>query len=225
MQILALDVARVILAAAIFVAAVCSVDKMTRATSHSMRAAVVLVLAGALGEALAIAGPIAGQLLPVLSGRLSGWERWIDVLFFGGVAAWLFADRRGPFAPPSPESTHGEHHRAQLRMAAITRRLSVAISGGTLALVLAAWSGLVVAKPVMQLAMDEVVVMLHDEPCALAAVTGGQYHRARWIEKGVPVEGCWGLARIPGNTTVIFYFADRTIAAIPASAFTRVGEA
>lgn len=79
------------------------------------------------------------------------------------------------------------------------------------------------AAPVMQAAAENVVLLLHDEACAIPAVGGGQYHRAQWIESGKPVEGCWTVVPItPQLRVVLFYFLDRTIAAVPAGMFVRV---
>jgi len=79
------------------------------------------------------------------------------------------------------------------------------------------------AAPVMQAAAGDVAIVLHDEPCAIDAVGGEKYFRAQWIASTGAVEGCWGLVPVtPQLRVVVFYFADRTIAAVPASMFTRV---
>lgn len=61
-----------------------------------------------------------------------------------------------------------------------------------------------------------VVVTLLDEPCALAAVTNLP-RRATWLEAGNTIEGCWAQSAI--LPLVLTYWADRTVVAIPASAF------
>lgn len=73
------------------------------------------------------------------------------------------------------------------------------------------------AAPVAEAGGDGVIVQLTDELCTLSAVTNLK-GRATWTERGVVTEGCWANA----NGLVMFYFADRTVVAIPAQAFQRV---
>lgn len=75
------------------------------------------------------------------------------------------------------------------------------------------------AEPVLsaRLKNGAVIVTLYDEPCALEALSGSECLRATWAADGVPVEGCWALAR--PLDVVIFYFVDRTLAAVHTSLF------
>ena len=76
---------------------------------------------------------------------------------------------------------------------------------------------IVQAAPVATAGDDSVVVTLTDEPCALPAVANLKL-RATWTEKGVTHEGCFAVSQ----GLAMFYFADRTVVAIPVQAFTRV---
>lgn len=79
------------------------------------------------------------------------------------------------------------------------------------------------AAPVMQATAADVSVVLHDEPCKLEAMSGGQYLRAQWIAPTGAVEGCWGVVPISEQHRIlVFYFADRTMAAMPPGLFVRV---
>jgi len=79
------------------------------------------------------------------------------------------------------------------------------------------------AAPVMQAAVNDVAIVLHDEACQIEAVGGEKYLRAQWITPNGAIEGCWGLIPVhPSFRVVVFYFMDKTIAAVPASMFTRV---
>ena len=77
--------------------------------------------------------------------------------------------------------------------------------------------GVAYADPVAVLSQGNLVLTLTDEPCALPAVSNLP-GRAIWVEKGEPIEGCWGRR---GNT-ILFYFADRTVVDLPVGAFRRV---
>lgn len=74
------------------------------------------------------------------------------------------------------------------------------------------------AEAVARAAMGEVTVTLHKEDCKGFPIENLK-SRAVWREKGKDVEGCWGASPIG---VVMFYFADRTVAAIPVQAFQRV---
>lgn len=73
------------------------------------------------------------------------------------------------------------------------------------------------ADPVGVLRQGELVLTLTDEPCALSAVSNLP-SRAVWQEKGETIEGCYGRL----NGVVVCYFADLTVAILPAAAFRRV---
>ena len=65
-----------------------------------------------------------------------------------------------------------------------------------------------------------VTVLLTDEPCAITDKVSNLPNRATWNEKGVTHEGCWGAY---GNTVMAF-FADLSVVAIPAHTFRGVTE-
>ena len=62
------------------VVAVCSISRMTPATSHSVRYAMVLLTAGLAGQSLAA--------------FFSAWAPYFDALLYGGITALLLASRR-----------------------------------------------------------------------------------------------------------------------------------
>ena len=61
-------------------------------------------------------------------------------------------------------------------------------------------------------------IVLYMEPCALPEITNLR-RRAVWTEKGKGTEGCWAVTQWQ---TVLMYFSDRTVVAIPQQYFTRV---
>lgn len=61
-------------------------------------------------------------------------------------------------------------------------------------------------------------LVLTDEPCRLSAVEN-LARRALWTEGRETFDGCYGINRAG---IVMLYFSDKTVAAIPASAFQRV---
>lgn len=89
--------------------------------------------------------------------------------------------------------------------------------GGLLALVL--YPGTSRAQPVFEARTEAVRIVLYDEPCTLPEVTNLKL-RAVWTENGKDFEGCWSAMAPLG--VVMGYFADKTVAAIPMSAFQRV---
>jgi hypothetical protein len=60
-----------------------------------------------------------------------------------------------------------------------------------------------------------VTILLTDESCDLRDKVGNLPNRATWKENGVTHEGCWGLY----GQTVMAFFADLTVVAIPAHTF------
>jgi hypothetical protein len=123
-----LSCVNLVLAAATFVATACAVDKIHQGTAHVMRVAVLLVLVGALGE--------------LLSPWFSDAHRVaVDTVFLGGVAAFLFADRRGPFAPPGEDEPDTARALRQARLAELAPRIAAGIAGFTIAALFAAWAG------------------------------------------------------------------------------------
>ena len=82
-----------------------------------------------------------------------------------------------------------------------------------LLLIAVAWSTKAHAAPKFEADSEGGVrVVLHDEPCALDAVTNLPY-RVVWHEGGQKVEGCWGPR--PDAQVAVAYFADKTVALIP----------
>lgn len=76
----------------------------------------------------------------------------------------------------------------------------------------------VVAAPILEASMGEVKIVVYDEPCKLPAISNLS-RRATWTEPGKTFEGCAGVSPIG---VVMFYFEDRTAAAVPVQAFVRV---
>ena len=76
--------------------------------------------------------------------------------------------------------------------------------------------GTAYAEPIAVVAHGGVILTLTDEPCTLSAVVNLP-RRAVWVEKGEPIEGCWGKR----TDTIMFYFADRTVFDVPVRAFRR----
>jgi hypothetical protein len=60
------------------------------------------------------------------------------------------------------------------------------------------------------------VIVLHDEPCALPAVTNLLF-RATWLQDGKLNEGCWSPSAV--LPVVMMYFDDKTVAVAPVQAF------
>lgn len=67
-------------------------------------------------------------------------------------------------------------------------------------------------------AENGVTIILYDEPCKLTEEVTNLPRRATWDENGKVNEGCWRYT----NGTVVAYFDDKTVAAIPAQVFERV---
>lgn len=65
---------------------------------------------------------------------------------------------------------------------------------------------------------DGVVITLHKEKCEMKEVVNLPQH-ATWDEKGKTFTGCWGFNPIG---VVMLYFSDKTVAAVPGSAFQKV---
>lgn len=76
------------------------------------------------------------------------------------------------------------------------------------------------ALAVPQAAVEEgnLRIVLTDEPCGLKAEVVNLPLRATWTESGKAFEGCY----MVNNGIVVFYFADKTVAVAPLSAFARV---
>ena len=75
------------------------------------------------------------------------------------------------------------------------------------------------ADPRYQVVADGARVVLHDDKCAVSAVTNLPYKATR-EEKGQVFQGCWG-AR-PDAGIVMFYFDDKTVGIIPMQELTPV---
>lgn len=65
---------------ALVLAVLCAVDKMTHTTDNVVRYAMALIGAAAVGQLFGAAA--------------KGWEPYLDLALYGGVAGLLFADRR-----------------------------------------------------------------------------------------------------------------------------------
>lgn len=74
------------------------------------------------------------------------------------------------------------------------------------------------AEPVYEAKGDGVRVVVYTEDCALKEVSNLP-RRATWTENGKTHEGCAGLHPMG---LAMFYFADKTVVAIPMSQFARI---
>jgi hypothetical protein len=112
----------------------------------------------------------------------------------------------------------GKDERAFWRMAVIKTLgfIGVLLAVGVLAIILTIHN--VKAAPIAEGGGNGVLVVLTDEPCTLSAVANLK-GRATWTENGKTHEGCY--APSPAGV-IMFYFGDRTVVAIPNSAFQRV---
>lgn len=72
------------------------------------------------------------------------------------------------------------------------------------------------AAPVAVTERDGVTITATDEPCRLTAMVDNLPMRATWQEKGKTFEGCFVVHPMG---IVLFYFEDKTIVAVPPSAF------
>lgn len=87
---------------------------------------------------------------------------------------------------------------------------------GLLALSPSARADTAVAQVMSREGKTVVVVTIDDKPCALDAVKNLPSH-STWKEVGKQeIEGCWGLSL---SGVVVIYYADKTIATIPARDF------
>ena len=77
------------------------------------------------------------------------------------------------------------------------------------------------AEPQYRATVQGIVITLHSEECALKGQVSNLPRRATWLENGKTYEGCFGY--IEPLQVLMFYFVDdKTVAGIPAGAFTKV---
>ena len=77
------------------------------------------------------------------------------------------------------------------------------------------------AEPQYMATVQDVVITLHSEPCALKGEVSNLPRRATWLEKGKTFEGCFGYVEQLG--VIMLYFKDdKTVAGVPATIFSRV---
>ena len=74
------------------------------------------------------------------------------------------------------------------------------------------------AEPLFRVSHESVVITLHNEKCEMSEVSNLP-HFATWEEKGKSFKGCWGFHPLG---VVMLYFTDKTVAVVPASAFSKV---
>lgn len=74
------------------------------------------------------------------------------------------------------------------------------------------------AEAVAVAQIEGVTITLHKEKCALTEVSNLPF-KVTWEEKGKSYVGCWGLN---GNFVAAFFKEDKSVAVIPAQAFTKV---
>jgi hypothetical protein len=76
----------------------------------------------------------------------------------------------------------------------------------------------VCAAPMYRAANEGIVITLDSDKCALKEVANLP-KKAFWVQDGKTIEGCWGVSPLG---VVNFYFADRTVVAIPQDVFHKV---
>lgn len=77
------------------------------------------------------------------------------------------------------------------------------------------------ADPLYRASILGVVITLHSEECALKDKVSNLPRKATWVENGKTYQGCFGYVEPLG--LFMFYFSDdKTVAGIPASAFSKV---
>lgn len=67
-----------------------------------------------------------------------------------------------------------------------------------------------------------VSIVLYDDQCTHIDHVTNLPYRATWTEDGKVIDGCFGFD--PGLKLLRFWFADRSVIAIPAAVFSRVVE-
>ena len=77
------------------------------------------------------------------------------------------------------------------------------------------------AEPQYRETVQDVVITLYSEPCALKGEVSNLPRRATWMEKGKTFEGCFGY--VEHLQLLMFYFRDdKTVAGLPVGVFSRV---
>jgi len=74
------------------------------------------------------------------------------------------------------------------------------------------------ANPIAEIRGEGIVITLTDEPCALQEFVQNLPYRTTWTENGKTVEGCAGMQM----GVVAAWYADKTVAVFPVTAFTRL---
>ena len=78
----------------------------------------------------------------------------------------------------------------------------------------------VYGEPTHRTSVQGVVITLHSEKCALKEVANLP-RRATWVENGKVFEGCVGYVEALG-VLMFFFKDDKSVAVIPADAFSKV---
>lgn len=148
-----------------------------------------------------IAVGLAGQWLGLWFDQ---WLMYVDTALYGGILALLLATQR-------TESWVLERWKNPL----------ASVIGIVAAIVLLfGFMRSANATPLYAAEQEGVVITLHDDACAQAAVTNLP-RRATWDEAGQRIEGCWGAAQ----GLVLLYFADRTVGVASQARFQRMAGA
>lgn len=76
------------------------------------------------------------------------------------------------------------------------------------------------AKVIAGVSHNNIIVILHDEPCTLKSQVSNLPRRAVWTENNEAIEGCWGADSHHG--LILMFFADRAVIATPMQDFIAV---
>lgn len=107
---------------------------------------------------------------------------------------------------------------ARVAEAIVVLLLALAIN----AMLFVAWTAPAHAAPVAVLTADDGHVVLTDEPCTMPDQVANLPYRATWSQGGKTQEGCYSVF---GGSVIVGYFADHTVAVMPASMFVRASGA
>ena len=77
------------------------------------------------------------------------------------------------------------------------------------------------AEPQYRATVQDVVITLYSEPCALKGEVSSLPRRATWMEKGKTFEGCFGFVE-PMRLLIFYFREDKSVAPIPAGLFVKV---
>lgn len=117
------------------------------------------------------------------------------------------------------EDPWGEEEKQERRYLA---RLILVTLGAALAIAMLLYSIKARADAVASAEAGGIRITLYSEHCKLTDQVSNLPYRATWTEEGKTVEGCVGLD--PQLRLFRFWFADKSVVAIPMQVFNRVTE-